>query len=475
MPKLELNMPETNLQNIILKNLVHNEGFCRKAMPHIKLDYFEKEYRVIYELILSFITKYNKLPNSSVLKIEFDSYDGTLNEQEFINVSQIIDDIDNSEKVDDDWLIDSTEVWCKDRAVYLAIMESITIIDGKSKDKSEGMIPEILSKALAISFDTNVGHDYLADAKERFEFYRKKENKIPFDIDILNTITNGGVTRKSLNILLASTGVGKSLVLCHLAGAALAQGQNVLYITLEMSEEKIAERIDANLLDIYIDQLPEVSWESYNHKIQKIASKTFGKLIIKEYPTGAAHTSHFRALLSELKMKKKFTPDIIFIDYLNICASARLQSSSAGVNSYGYIKAIAEEFRGLGVEFNVPIWSATQVNREGAASSDVELTNTSESWGLPATADLMLALIVTEELEKSGQLLVKQLKNRYNDVNKNKRFTVGIERSKMRLFDIEDPLSNIMNNTDKDKNKSVVSTTPFEIGRKKNNFSNFKV
>lgn len=463
---------ESSLQTIILKNLIHDENFCRKTLPHIKIDYFEGEHKLVYDLIVNFIGKYNKLPNSQVLAIEFGKLEA-LSGPDRINAGKLIHDLDTREEVDYEWLVDSTEKWCKDRAVYIAIMESISIIDGKSDTHSEGMIPDILSKALSVTFDTNVGHDYIESADDRYEFYHRIEDKIEFDIDMLNKITNGGVSRKTLNIILAGTAVGKSLAMCHLASAAMSQGRNVLYITMEMAEEKIAERIDANLFDVPIDQITNLTKDAFDSKVKRIASKTHGKLIIKQYPTASAHAGHFRALLMELKLKKNFIPDIIFIDYLNICASSRMKGLSGAVNTYTYIKAIAEELRGLAVEFNVPVWSATQVTRSGYSNTDVEITDTSESFGLPATADLMIALISTEQLEKMNQLLVKQLKNRYNDVNKNKRFTVGLDRSKMRLYDVEDPIANVMNDATP---ASPVVQTPFSSGQKKRgNFDNFNV
>jgi replicative DNA helicase len=461
---------QPNLQTIIVKGLLHDETFCRKALPHIKPEYFEGEHRVVYDLILKFISKYNKLPNSAVLDIEFRASNHNVG-ADTINVAKLISDVDTPEIVEYDWLVDSTEKWCKDRAVYIAIMESIQIIDGKAEGKAEGMIPDILSKALAVTFDTNVGHDYLEDAEKRYDYYHRVEDKIAFDIDMLNKITNGGVSRKTLNIILAGTAVGKSLAMCHLAAAAMAQGRSVLYITMEMAEEKIAERNDANLFDINIDQITNLSKEMFNHKIKGIAAKTHGKLIIKEYPTGAAHAGHFRALLMELKLKKNFVPDIIFIDYLNICASSRIKGGAEG-GTYSLIKSIAEELRGLAVEFNVPIWSATQVTRSGYASSDVEITDTSESFGLPATADLMIALMSTEQLEKMGQIMIKQLKNRYNDVGKYKRFTVGVDRAKMRLYDIADPMANIANES---SSQSNVVQTPFSAGKpERKQFTGFK-
>ena len=355
---------EAQLEDIIIKNLVQNETFCRKALPHLKPEYFDGSYRTVYGLILSFIGKYNKLPNASVLDIEFrnSEYAGR---NDSVEVLKCISEINIPCEVELDWLVDSTEKWCKDRAVYLAVMEAISIIDGKDQTKGEGLIPEILSKALSVTFDTNVGHDYLANSEQRYDFYHKTEDKIPFDLDMFNTITGGGIPRKTLNIILAGTGVGKSLAMCHLAAAALSQGKNILYITMEMAEEKIAERIDANLLDVRIDQLKDLTRPIFSSKIKRVSDRTNGNLIVKEYPTAAAHVGHFRALLVELKMKKKFIPDMIFVDYLNICASSRIKGLSGGINTYSLIKSIAEELRGLAVEFNVPIWSATQVTRSG--------------------------------------------------------------------------------------------------------------
>lgn len=425
-----------DLQTTILKSLTKNETFCRKALPHIKAEYFENEFKPVYQLFLDFLTKYNKLPTSKVLEIEFQK-SIHVDKPNATDVLNTIRDLDNYEPVQDDWLVEATEKWCKDRAVHLAIMESITIIDGKSQ-KGEGMIPDILSKALSVTFDTNVGHDYIESANDRFDFYHTVEDKMPFDLSKFNEITKGGVPRKTLNIILAGTGVGKSLAMCHFASAALAQGKNVLYITMEMAEERIAERIDANLFDISIGKLDQMPKQLFDVKIKQIKEKTQGKLIVKEYPTASAHTGHFRALLNELKLKKDFIPDVIYIDYLNICASSRMKGLGGSINTYSFVKAIAEEMRGLAVEFNVPIWSATQVTRTGFGNTDVEITDTSESFGLPATADLMLALISTEQLESMNQLMVKQLKNRYNDPTKNKRFVVGVDRSKMRLYDVED-------------------------------------
>jgi len=459
------------IEDIILNNLVHNETYCRKAMPHLRPEYFEGSDRAVYDLILKFVGKYNKLPNSKVLSIELQSSDYSSRS----NVNEILQTINSFEspaKADDSWLISTTEKWCKDRAVHLAVMEAINIIDGKSQDKAEGAIPDILSKALGVTFDTNVGHDYIENAQARYEFYNTHEDKMEFDLEMMNTITGGGVPNKTLNIILAGTGVGKSLAMCHLASAALSQGKNVLYITLEMAEERIAERIDANLFDVRIDQLKEMTNDRFTSKVESISKKTNGKLVVKEYPTASAHVGHFRALLTELKMKKDFIPDVVYVDYLNICASSRIKGLSGGVNTYSLIKAIAEELRGLAVETNVPIWSATQVTRTGFNNSDVELTDTSESFGLPATADLMIALISNEQLESMGQLMIKQLKNRYNDPSTNKRFTVGVDRSKMRLYDIADPTAGIIQDAGP---VTPVPDKPFSGGRESSDFSDFKV
>ena len=427
----------TNIQKIILKTLINDEEYCRKALPHIKAEYFEDEYKPVYELILSFLQKYNKLPNSSALDVEFQKSD-YINKSNRNEIHNLIVDLKNYEEVEREWLLNSTEEWCKQRAVYLAIIKSIGIIDGKDKQLTDGAIPGILSKALQVSFDTNVGHDYFENSDNRYDFYHLQEDKIPFDIALLNTITKGGVSNKTLNIILAGTGVGKSLAMCHFASANLSAGQNVLYITLEMAEERIAERIDANLFDVPIDQLETLPRELFDSKVNTLKGKTRGKLIVKEYPTATAHVGHFRALLDELKLKKDFVPDVVYIDYLNIMSSSRVKGLGGSINTYSLIKAIAEELRGLAVENNIPVWSATQVTRTGFGNTDVELTETSESFGLPATADLMFALISTDQLEGMNQLMVKQLKNRYNDPTQNKRFVVGIDRSKMRLYDVED-------------------------------------
>jgi replicative DNA helicase len=423
------------IETTILRNLVFNEDYSRKVIPFIQPDYFEqKAEKVIFEEIVQFIVKYGSAITIEALNIEVENRTD-INESEIKEIRELNSSL-NDAIVDKQWLLDTTEKWCRDRAIYLALMESIHIADGNDGKKNRDAIPSILSDALAVSFDNNIGHDYLQNYEERYEFYHRKEDKIEFDLEYFNKITKGGLPNKTLNIALAGTGVGKSLFMCHVASAALLQGRNVLYITLEMAEERIAERIDANLLNVPIQQLVDLPRQMFETKVNSIAKKTQGSLVIKEYPTASAHSGHFKALLNELALKKSFRPDIIFIDYLNICASSRHKANSS-INSYSYIKSIAEELRGLAVEFNVPIVSATQTTRSGYGNSDVELTDTSESFGLPATADLMFALISTEELEQLGQIMVKQLKNRYNDPTIFKRFIVGIDRAKMRLYDCE--------------------------------------
>jgi len=423
------------IENTIIRNLVLNEEYTRKVLPFLKPEYFENTHeKIIFEESAKFIVEYDKCPTKEILSIECEKRKD-ITDDTFKEVTTYLKDI-STEPVQEDWLVDSTEKWCKERAIYLALVESISIADGHDIKKGVDAIPSILSDALAVGFDNHVGHDYLEDYEDRFDFYHRKEAKIEFDLELFNKITKGGLPNKTLNIALAGTGVGKSLFMCHVASSVLLQGKNVLYITLEMAEEKIAERIDANLLNIPVQQLTDLPRPMFETKVSNLAKKTQGNLIIKEYPTAAAHSGHFKGLLNELALKKSFTPDIIFIDYLNICASSRYRAGS-NVNSYSYIKAIAEELRGLAVESNVPIVSATQTTRSGFASSDVDLTDTSESFGLPATADLMFALISTEELEGSNQLMVKQLKNRYNDPTFYKRFVIGIDRSKMKLYDCE--------------------------------------
>ena len=420
---------------LILRNLLHNEEYLRKVVPFLKSEYFEDEkQKIVYQEIASFVEEYNELTTKEVLCIEIEKRKD-ITDSMFKDITSLIDELDNS-PADLQWLLDTTEKWCRDRAIYLALIESISLADGKDDTKGRDAIPSILSDALAVSFDNHVGHDYLIDYEERYESYHRKEDKIPFDLEFFDKVTKGGLPNKTLNIALAGTGVGKSLFMCHFASSVLLQGKNVLYITMEMAEEKIAERIDANLLNINMQDITDLPKQMFESKVNDISKKTQGTLIIKEYPTAAAHSGHFKGLLNELALKKSFRPDIIFIDYLNICASSRYRAAS-NVNSYSYIKAIAEELRGLAVEANLPIVSATQTTRSGFASSDVDLTDTSESFGLPATADLMFALISTEELETLNQILVKQLKNRYNDPTIHKRFVVGIDRAKMRLYDCE--------------------------------------
>ena len=425
-------MIEANIQQTIIRNLLSNEEYLRKVIPFLKKEYFEAEYKNVFNEIVSFVSKYNKLPTKETLTLDM------TNNGSFDPAAELVDLVFTPEKVNDDWLIDNTEKWCQDRAIYLAIMESINIIDGKHQSLTKQALPEILSDALGVCFDTNVGHDYIDNSDDRFEFYHTIEDRLPFDLENFNAITKGGLPNKTLNVALAGTGVGKSLFMCHVGAGALMQGKNVLYITMEMSEERIAERIDANLFNLPIDQLEKLNKQMFDNKIAKIAQKNIGKLIVKEYPTGAAHTGHFRALINELKLKKDFMPDIIFIDYLNICSSSRMKGLGGSINTYSYIKSIAEEMRGLAVEFNVPIMTATQTTRSGFSNTDVGLEDTSESFGLPATADLMFALVSTEELDKLGQIMVKQLKNRYNDPTYKKRFVVGVDRAKMRLYDVEE-------------------------------------
>ena len=437
---------QTNLEQTILRNLLTDERYMRKVLPFVKPDYFEGVYRILFREAGKYVGKYNKLPTAESFKIELDQSDRLTGEQYTIAVD-ILPQLFSKEAIDDQWLLDTTEKWCQDRAIYNAIMESISIIDGKHESLTKGALPDLLSKALGVAFDTNVGHDYVENYEERFDFYHTEEDRIPFDLEYFNKITKGGVPSKTLNIALAGTGVGKSLFMCHVAASALVDGKNVLYITMEMAEERIAERIDANLLNVPIDQLPNLSREMFRTKVEDIARKTTGKLIVKEYPTGSAHAGHFRALLNELKLKRQFEPDIIFIDYLNICASSRMKGMGGAINSYNYIKAIAEELRGLAVEFDVPVFSATQTTRSGYSNSDVGLEDTSESFGLPATADLMFALISTEELENLGQMMVKQLKNRYNDPTQNKRFVIGVDRGKMRLYDVDETEQNLTDDT----------------------------
>ena len=451
---------------LILKNLLHNEEYVRKVIPFIKAEYFEDHnQKIVFEEIIKFVETYNKPLSKEILCIETEKRQD-INDSSFHEITNLITSLDES-PTEFDWLVNTTEKWCRDRAIYIALMDSIHIADGKDDQKGRDAIPSILSEALAVSFDTNVGHDYLIDYEKRYESYHRKEDKIGFDLEYFNKITKGGLPNKTLNIALAGTGVGKSLFMCHVASSVLLQGKNVLYITLEMAEEKIAERIDANLLNVPIQDITDLPKVMFENKVTNLSQKTQGTLIIKEYPTASAHSGHFKALLQELALKKSFRPDIIFIDYLNICASSRYRANG-NVNSYSYIKAIAEELRGLAVESNLPIVSATQTTRSGYGSSDVELTDTSESFGLPATADLMFALISTEDLEPLNQIMVKQLKNRYNDPTVNKRFVVGIDRAKMRLYDCEQSAQDDIVDTGKEE-----EYTPEET-KFKDKFGGFK-
>jgi len=434
------------LEQTILRHILNDSEYMRKVLPFIKPDYFEGIYRHLFTEAGRFVAKYNKLPSLEAFKIEIDQ-STKLSDEQYNHAMEVIPLLFNKEKADMKWLADQTEKWCQDRAIHNAIMQSIQIIDNKHESLTKNALPDLLSKALAVSFDTNIGHDYIENVDERYDFYHEQDERIPFDLDYFNKITKGGLPRKTLNIVLAGTGVGKSLFMCHSAANVLTQGRNVLYITLEMAEERIAERIDANLLNIPIDQLENLSKDMLRDKVSKIADKTKGKLIIKEYPTAQANTSHFRALLNELKLKKNFVPEIIFIDYLNICGSSRLKNMGGAINSYSYIKSIAEEMRGLAVEYDVPIMSATQTTRSGYGNSDPGLEDTAESFGLPATADLMFALISNEELDGLNQVLVKQLKNRYNDPVMYRRFCIGVDRSKMKLYDVDDAEKDLVDDT----------------------------
>ena len=423
------------IETLILRNLMLNEDYTRSVIPHLKTIYFEEPYRAVFNEIVGFVNKFNTLPSADALSIELRN-----NPKVSSDSLALIPEISvQKEEQTVDWLTEKTEKWCQDRAIYLAIMDSINIIEGKHETLDKNALPDVLSEALGVNFDLRVGHDYVDDSDNRFEFYHRAEEHLPFDLKMFNKITKGGLVNKSLNVALAGTGVGKSLFMCHVAAGALTQMKNVLYITMEMAEERIAERIDANLMNVPIDQLENLSKDMFDKKMHKLTDKGVGKLIVKEYPTGAASSIHFRALLKELKIKRDFTPDLICIDYLNICASARMKAMGGAINSYTYVKAIAEELRGMAVEYNLPIVTATQTTRTGFGSSDVGLEDTSESFGLPATADLMFAIISTDELEDLNQLMVKQLKNRYNDpTGKNKKFVVGVDRAKMRLYDVED-------------------------------------
>ena len=466
-------MEQVRLEQTILKNLVQNEPFTRKVIPFLKEEYFsESDEKTVFNEIISYFDKYTKPPTVEALLINLDN-NTSLNDGLLSQSKTIVDSIGKlTEATPTDWLVNETEQWCKDRAIYIAVMDSIEVIDKKSQ-RSTGEIPDLLKDALSVSFDTNIGHDFIENSDDRWEFYHTEEEKLPFDLEYFNKVTKGGLPNKTLNICLAGTGVGKSLFMCHMASANLMMNKNVLYITMEMSEERIAERIDANTLNIPMQDLPDLSKKMFDKKIDKIKEKTKGKLIIKEYPTASAHVGHFRHLLQELSIKKDFKPDMIYIDYLNICSSARVKPG-AGANSYTLVKSIAEELRGLAVEFNVPIMSATQTTRSGYGSTDVELTDTSESFGLPATADFMFALITSEELEELDQMVVKQLKNRYNDPTIFKRFVIGVDRSRMKLYDCEQEAQEELHDS-----TNISDDTPvFDRGRndgQKRDFADFKV
>jgi len=462
------------LEQTILKHLIYSEDFLRKVLPFLKSEYFtDRTEKTLYNEIAAFANTYNLPPSIEAVGIAIADL-RSVTEDEVEKCETYLKEIEDTktEQSQIQWLVDKTEKFCQEKAIYNAVLGSISILDGKDKTNDKGQIPKILSDALAISFDTSVGHDYLADSDERYEFYHRKEERIPFDLEYFNKITKGGLPRKTLNIALAGTGVGKSLFMCHVAAGAMSQGYNVLYITMEMAEEKIAERIDANLLNVTIDDLMTLPKESYDKKVARVKSKTTGKLIIKEYPTASASVTHFRTLLNELNLKKSFIPDLIFVDYLNICCSARIKAGS-NINSYTYVKSIAEELRGLAVEFNVPIMSATQTTRSGFTSSDPGLDDTSESFGLPATADMMFALITSEELEELGQMMVKQLKNRYADPTYYKRFTIGVDRSKMKLYDVEQSGQDGLADAGQDK---PLNTFGDRDGKpKKKSFEGFKI
>ena len=463
------------LETTILKNLIYNEEYTRKVLPFLSVDYFqEREDKILYEKINEYINQYNTLPTQEALAIELDK--SSIKDEEFQNSLKLLESITNeNDEANISWLLDSTEKFCQDKAIYNAVVESISILDEKGGDKRDkGSIPDILSDALSVSFDPHVGHDYLLDAEERYEFYHRIEEKIPWDLEFFNRITKGGLSNKTLNIALAGTGVGKSLFMCHVAASCLSQNYNVLYITLEMAEERIAERVDANLLNISIDDLQKIPKDLYDKKINKLKQTIKGKLIVKEYPTASANANHFRALLNELNLKRSFVPNIILIDYINICTSSRIKQG-ANVNSYTYIKSIAEELRGLAVENAIPILSATQTTRAGFTNTDIGLEDTSESFGLPATADFMFAIISTEQMEELNQIMIKQLKNRYSDPTSNRKFVIGIDRSKMKLYDVEQFAQNELVDTGQKKD----DTPSFDIatgGKYKNlKFEGFEV
>jgi len=468
-----------NLEQKILKHLLLDEEYTRKTLPFIKGEYFQdSSEKLLFDEIQSYMNKYNTMPTKEALTIEIDKRVNLTDDQHKKTIALVKEITIDPEVSDTKWLIDATEDFCQEKAIYNGIMQSIQILDDKNKTEKldKGSIPKILADALSVSFDNHVGHDFIDDAETRYEFYHKVEKRIPFDLDYLNRITKGGLAEKSLNIVLAGTGVGKSLFMCHCAAANLTMGKNVLYITMEMAEERIAERIDANLLNVELDRLVGMPKETYLRKVETLREKTKGKLIIKEYPTASANVNHFSHLLNELKLKRQFIPDIIYIDYLNICSSARMKMGSS-INSYTYIKAIAEELRGLAVEHKVPVVSATQTTRSGYTNSDVGLEDTSESFGLPATADLMFALISTEELAELNQIMVKQLKNRYSDPTTNKRFVIGVDRAKMKLYDAEESAqTNISDSGQIEDDKPVFDKSGFGKRMQKNrDFGNLKV
>ena len=458
-----------DIQSLILRNLINNDLYMRKVIPFLKKEYFEGPFKTVFNEIVGFVGKYNNLPTFESLSIEMQNSD--ISDSQLGEAGKVLAAITAvGTEADGDWLIENTEKWCQDRAIYLAIIESISIIDGKHELLSKDALPDLLQKALAIGFDTNVGHDYFENIDDRYEFYHATEERLPFDLSKFNDITKGGLPKKSLSVVMAGTGTGKSLFMCHVAAAALSAGSNVLYITMEMSEERIAERIDANLMNVPIDKIETLTKTSFTNKMKNISKKTEGNLIIKEYPTGSAHAGHFRALISELKLKKKFKPDIIMIDYINICSSSRIKNGLGGsVNTYSLIKSIAEELRGLSVENNVPILTATQTTRSGFSNTDIGLEDTSESFGLPATADLMFALVSNEELQSLNQVMVKQLKNRYSDLNDNKRFILGIDRAKMKLYDVEDSAQGLMSGE-----TPVPMPTSDAFGKRQNSYEGFK-
>ena len=461
------------IETKILSNLIHDEEYCRKVAPFVDASYFEdRQEKIIAQEILAFFMKYNKLPTQDIICIELGNRKD-INDKELQECQATVKTLE-ANPTNPEWLLNHTEKFCKDRAVYNAILNSIKIIDGKDKDHTQEAIPKILQDALSITFDQHIGHDYVKDAESRFEFYHRKEDKLAFDIDLMNKITAGGLSKKSLNVVLAGTGAGKSLFMCHTAASSLMQGKNVLYITMEMAEERIAERIDANLLNLSMDELKVIEKKVFDNRLAKVAQKTQGKLIIKEYPTAGAHSGHFRALLEDLKHKRDFCPDLVIIDYLNICISARMKMGSS-VNSYIFIKSIAEELRGLAVEYNVPILTATQTTRSGYNSSDVELTDTSESFGLPATADLMFALIRSEELDELNQLMIKQLKNRYSDPSFYKKFVIGVDRSKMKLYNVEESAQEGLDDAGQDDDTPAFDKSTFgRRSRQEGGFGDFK-